>query len=239
MATPHIQAKKNEIAKIVIMPGDPLRAKFIAEEYLVDVKLVNTVRNMYAYTGYYKDKRITVMGSGMGCPSMGIYCFELYKFYDVETIIRVGSCGSFNPSVKLLDVILVDNSYSESNFANLFNGYTGKLAPSTGLLNDKIKHVATKLGINLHFGNILTSDCFDYYIDFEKMYNKLPKELKLLGAEMESFALFHTAKCLGKNAACLLTVVDSRNEKKVISAEQRQKSLTDMLNIAVETAATK
>ena len=234
MATPHIQAKKNEIAKIVIMPGDPLRAKFIAEEYLVDVKLVNTVRNMYAYTGYYKNKRVTVMGSGMGCPSMGIYCFELYKFYDVETIIRVGSCGSFNPSVKLLDVVLVNNSYSESNFAHLFNGYTGKVIPSTKEVNDKVIGVANKLGVNVHFGNILTSDCFDYYIDFEKMYNRLPKELNLLGAEMECFALFHTAKSLNKNAACLLTVVDSRHEKRVISASERQKTLTNMLNIAIE-----
>lgn len=237
MATPHIEAKKNDIAKIVIMPGDPLRAKFIAEEYLVDYKLVNTVRNMYAYTGYYKNKKITVMGSGMGCASIGIYAFELFKFYDVDTIIRVGSCGSFNPKVKLLDVILVENSYSTSNFASLFNGYNGRVIPSNQEVNTKLKKVASKLGTSMHIGNILTSDCFDYYIDFDKMYQSLPTELDLLGAEMECFALFHTANSLGKKAACLLTAVDSRNEKRVISSEDRQKSLIDMLNIAVETAA--
>lgn len=235
MATPHIAAKKSEIAKIVIMPGDPLRAKFIAEEYLVDYKLVNTVRNMYAYTGYYKNVKVTVMGSGMGCASIGIYAFELYKFYNVETIIRVGSCGSFNTGVKLLDVILVKNSYSISTFAELFNGYEGKVIPSTSEVNELIKKRADKLKINLHFGNILTSDCFDYYINFERMYSKLPPELNLLGAEMECFALFHTANSLGKKAAALLTVVDSRNEKRVITSEERQQSLTNMLDVAIET----
>lgn len=234
MPTPHIEAKNEDIASIVIMPGDPLRAKYIAERYLVDYKLVNKVRNMFAYTGYYKGKRVTVMGSGMGCPSIGIYAYELYKFYNVETIIRVGSCGTFHEKIKLLDVILVNNSYSTSNFAKLFNNSDSKLINSTPSVNKVINTVAKKTNTNIHFGNILTSDCFDYYIDFEKMYKSLPENLDLLGAEMESFALFHLASSLKKKAACLLTVVDSRHDKTVISSKDRQSSLNKMLDIALE-----
>ena len=137
--TPHINALEGEIAKVVIMPGDPLRAKYIAENYLKDYKLVNTVRNIYAYTGYYNDKLVTVMASGMGMPSIGIYSYELYKFYNVEKIIRIGTCGVYTDKVKLFDVILVNNAYSDSSFAKVQNGYNDNIISASKELNNKIK----------------------------------------------------------------------------------------------------
>lgn len=236
--TPHIESKKEDIAPIVLMPGDPLRAKFIAETYLKDYKLVNTVRNVFAYTGYYKDKRVTVFASGMGIPSIGIYAYELYKFYDVEKIIRIGSCGSNDPKVNILDVILVSESYSESTFAHLFNGEESHVIKASKQLTNHIEKVAKEKGTKLHIGTIMTSDGFDYYIDIESALKRIPKELKVLGAEMESFGLFHLANSLGKEAACLLTVVDSRFDERVISSEDRQKSLTDMIELALDSIVT-
>lgn len=232
--TPHIESKKEDIAPIVLMPGDPLRAKFIAETYLKNYKVVNKVRNELAYTGYYKDKLVTVFASGMGIPSMGIYCYELYKFYDVEKIIRIGSCGSNDPSVKILDVILVDQSYSESTFAYLFNGETSHVIKSSPKLTEHIYNESLNLGKNIHRGTIMTSDGFDYYIDINAALKRIPDNLKILGAEMESFGLFHIANSLNKEAACLLTVVDSRFDERIISSEDRQKSLTDMIELALD-----
>lgn len=236
--TPHISSKKEDIAKTVLCPGDPLRAKYIAENFLENPRLVNSVRNILAYTGTYKGKEITVFASGMGMPSMGIYCYELYKFYDVETIIRIGSCGAYNETLNLMDTVLVKQSYTEGNFAKALNNKDCHLIEADANLNDKIKQTAQKLNINCIEGNALCSECFDYYIeDINVLLNRLPADLKISACEMEAFALFYTAKYLNKKAACLLTVVDSHYKKQEISAEAREKSLNDMIVLALETVA--
>lgn len=235
--TPHNEAKKEEIAKIVIMPGDPLRAKYIAENFMEEVKLVNSVRNVYAYTGKYKGKEITVMASGMGMPSMGIYAYELYKIYDVDVIIRIGSCGTHVEDLELLDTVLVNKSYTEGNFALTQNNEKCNVVEATKEINDKIEEVAKELNIKCISKNVFCSEVFDYYItDINELYNRLPKELNLAVSEMESFALFYLAKILNKKAACLLTVVDSHCKNTQISSEDREKSLKDMIILALETS---
>lgn len=236
MATAHIQSNKEDIAKTVIMPGDPLRAKMIAETYLTDVKLINTVRNIYGYTGFYKGKEITVFASGMGIPSAGIYIYELFHFYDVEKIIRIGTCGSNKEELKLLDVILVEEAYSLSSFPKLFNGNDSKLFQSSLKLNQQMEQISNQKKIPLHKGLVITSDVFDVYVDFSKYLSNYPEDIqqKALGAEMESFVLFYLAEILGKQAACLLTVVDSHFDKRTISSEERQGSLNKMIEIALE-----
>ncbi len=229
--TPHIEAKKEDIASIVIMPGDPNRATLIAENYLKDYKLVNTVRGMYAYTGYYNDKLVTVMASGMGMPSMGIYAYELYKFYDVEKIIRIGSCGAYSEELKLFDLVLVDETYTEANFALSFNNENVHKISASEQLNDQISKTADKLNIKLNRCNILTNECFDAYIDVEKMLKRVNYNPK--AAEMEAFALFYIAKTLNKQAACLITVVDCIYDKTNISAKMREQSLTTMIDLAL------
>ena len=220
MSTPHNEANLGDIAKTVIMPGDPLRAKYIAENFLDNYKLVNSVRGIFAYTGKYKGKELTIMASGMGMPSMGIYSYELYKFYDVEKIIRIGSCGVYTPDIDLLDTILVDKTYTEGNFAYEWNSNDCHLMQADETLNSKIEEAATKLNIHYTKGNTLCSDCFDGYLDnLEMLLNRLPKDLNLIGAEMEAFALFYIAKYLNKKAACLLTVVDSLAKKQSSTAE--------------------
>lgn len=234
--TAHNEAKVGEIAKVVIMPGDPLRAKYIAENFLEDFKLVNSVRNIFAYTGMYKGKKITVMASGMGMPSMGIYCYELYKFYGVETIIRIGSCGVYVDSIDLLDTILVDGSYTSGNFARNYNNKDVKFVEADDELNKKIEETALEIGINIRKENIACTECFDPYIEnIDPVINEFPTEKNIVGAEMESFALFYTAKMLGKKAACLLTVVDSIKKKESLSAEKRQKSLKNMILLSLDT----
>ena len=236
--TPHISSKKEDIAKTVLCPGDPLRAKYIAENFLENPRLVNSVRNILAYTGTYKGKEITVFASGMGMPSMGIYCYELYKFYDVETIIRIGSCGAYNETLNLMDTVLVKQSYTEGNFAKALNNKDCHLIEADANLYDSIKQTAQKLNINCIEGNALCSECFDYYIeDINVLLNRLPADLKISACEMEAFALFYTAKYLNKKAACLLTVVDSHYKKQEISADDREKSLNDMIILALETVA--
>ena len=233
--TPHISSKKEDIANIVLMPGDPLRAKYIAENFLENVKQVNSVRNMFAYTGYYKGKKITVFASGMGMPSIGIYSYELYKFYDVDTIIRIGSCGAYSENLNLFDTILVDKSYTEGNFAYALHGVNEHLALSSSSLNDLIEETARETNIPYTKGNTLCSECFDYYIkSIDELIARFPKDLNIIGAEMEAFALFYTAKYLNKKASCLLTVVDSHYKKQVISAEEREKSLNNMIKLALE-----
>lgn len=235
--TPHNEAKKEDIAKIVIMPGDPLRAKYIAENFLEDAKLVNSVRNMYAYTGNYKGKRITVMASGMGMPSMGIYCYELYKFYDVDTIIRIGSCGTFDRDIKVFDTILVEKSYTEGNFALAMNNETCHVVDGNKETLNIIDKTASEINIPLVKGTILCNEYFDPYMeDIQKLFDRFPKDLKILGSEMESFALFYTAKVLNKKAGCLLTVVDSMFEKKSISPDERQTSLNNMITLALNSS---
>ena len=235
--TPHINSKKEDIAKIVLCPGDPLRAKYIAENFLDNARLVNTVRNMLAYTGTYKGKEITVFASGMGMPSMGIYCYELYKFYDVDTIIRIGSCGGYTESLNLFDTVLVEKSYTEGNFAKALNNTDCHLTEADSSINDLIKRTSEELNIKVIPENVLCTECFDYYIeDLNILLNRLPADLKIAAAEMESFALFYTAKYLRKKAACLLTVVDSHYKKQEISSEEREKSLNDMIVLALESA---
>ncbi len=233
--TPHNEAKKGEIAKIVLMPGDPLRAKYIAENFLEDVKLVNQVRNIFAYTGKYKGKEITVMASGMGMASMGIYAYELYKFYDVESIIRIGSCGGYDENLKLFDTILVDNSYTEGTFAYTFNNEKINEIEASIELNEKIERTAIENNIKLVKGTVLCSDCFDLYIPHvETLLNRIPEHI--IAAEMESFSLLYLAKHLHKKAACLLTVVDIPSVKNQISSEERQTALNDMIKLSLESS---
>ena len=235
--TPHNEAKKEDIAKIVLMPGDPLRAKYIADTFLKDVKLVNSVRNMLGYTGTYKGKRLTVFASGMGMPSIGIYSYELYKFYDVDTIIRIGSCGAYTEELNLLDTILVDNSYTEGNYAFELTGEEKHIDSSNAEVNSIIENTAKELDIPYVKGNTLCTDCFDYYIkDVNELIKRFPKDLNIIGAEMEAFALFYNAHYLGKKASCLLSVVDSHYKHEEISAEERQTSLNSMITLALESA---
>lgn len=233
MSTPHNEANKEEIAKVVLMPGDPLRAKFIADTYLSNVICFNKVRNMFGYTGTYKGKRISVMGSGMGMPSIGIYSYELFSQYDVELIIRVGSAGSYCKEAKVYDVVLVNEAYSESNYAKVQNGYElDKTYPDTEL-NDQIKDTAKRLNIEIVEGCIHSSDVF-YQEDKSPYHERLYAEHGCIAVEMESFALFHNAKVLGKKAACLLTISDSFVSNEVTSAKERETSFTKMMELALE-----
>lgn len=235
--TPHNEAKVGEIAKTVLMPGDPLRAKLIADTYLENAKLVNSVRNIFAYTGTYKGKEISVMASGMGMPSMGIYCYELYQVYGVENIIRLGSCGAYIPDLQLLDLILVEQTYTESNFALTLNNENTKIASAATLLNRIIEDTAKEIAIPYVKGTTLCSDCFDYYMsDISKLFERAPKDIQIIGAEMEAFALFYTAKMLNKKAACLLSVVDSHFHETELSSEQRQNALQNMIKLGLESA---
>ena len=233
--TPHNEAKKEDIAETVIMPGDPLRAKYIAQKYLTDYKLVNEVRNIYAYTGYYKNKRVTIMASGMGMPSMGIYSYELYKFYDVKNIIRIGSCGAYLKEMKLFDIILSENVYSESNFALTLNNDECHLVEASKELNDKIIRTAEKNNIKIYKGTTACLDCFDVYAtDISKFFERMPENIKPISAEMEAFALFYVAKMLGRQASCLMSVVDSKYIDEVATAEEREKGLDKMIELALD-----
>jgi purine-nucleoside phosphorylase len=237
MATPHINAEPGDIAKIVLAPGDPLRAKYIADNFLTDVRLVNTVRNMTAYTGKYKGKEITVFPHGMGMPSCGIYFYELYKFYGVEKIIRIGTCGSNNRDVKILDVLLADSAYTLSTLPLLFDGTTDKEFRASENMNSAIKEAARELNIPIREGKLLTSEIFDVYVeDHDKFLSNFPDYESYVGVEMESAGLFYFAKILGKEATCLATVVDSHYDDRVVSSEDRQTSLNQMITVALEGA---
>lgn len=244
MATAHIEANIEDIAPIVLTSGDPKRCEHIAKTYLKDIKLVNTVRGMTAYTGYYKNKRITIFPAGMGMASMGIYAYELYKFYNVETIIRMGTCGTSNPELDILDIILLETSYTESNFALLMNrDRNTQTAYANPDLNEKIIETAKNLNINLKYGDGFCNEFFDVYFDEEKfqdMVNHFPSESEgynFLAIEMEAFALFYVSNVLNKKAACLLTLVDSRYKPTAtVTSEEREKELNNMIEIALETS---
>ena len=228
--TVHIESNKEDISKNILMPGDPKRCEYIAKNYLQDYKIVNNVRGMTAYTGYYKGKRITIFPSGMGIPSMGIYSYELYKYYDVENIIRIGSCGGYNHTLKLKDIILVDNSYSQSTYAKYLDGYQDNLVKSTKNLNDIILKTSNELNMNIIKGTICSTDVF-----YEKDYKNTPiEEYNILGVEMESFALFNNARTLGKNAACLLTVSDLFFSEDKLTSLEREQNLNEMIVLALE-----
>ena len=233
MSTPHNQAPEGAFAKTVLMPGDPLRAKFIAENFLTDVVQVNSVRNMLGYTGYYKGKKVSVMGSGMGMPSIGMYSHELYSFYGVEKIIRIGTCGAYAPECKVFDLILAEGACTNSNWAHQFAlpGVLSAIA-DFDMLMDAYK-IAKDNNMNVHVGNILSSDIF--YNDQESVWKKWAK-LGCLGVEMESYALYTTAANLHKKALCILTVSDSFITHEETTPEQRQTSFKDMMKVALEVA---
>ena len=233
MATAHIESKKGEIGKTVLFPGDPLRAKYIAEKFLTNVELINDVRNINGYTGYYKNKKITVFASGMGIPSACIYAYELYNFYNVDKIIRIGTCGTMHKDVDLMDVVLATSAYSLSTFPLLFDGDTDKEYESSGELNQEIINEAEKKGISIKKGKILTTDVFDPYVDSKKFMKHFPKD-DYVASEMEAFGIFYLAKKLGKQAACLLTVVDSKYDDRSLTSEQREKSLDEMIVLALD-----
>lgn len=228
--TPHIEAKKGEIAKTVLMPGDPLRAKFIADNFLTDVKLVNKVRNVFAYTGKYKGKEVTVMASGMGMPSIGIYSYELYKMYNVENIIRIGSSGAYSKDIPIYSVIVTDKAYSESSYAKT-QGFSEKEIEASKNLNEIIEKTAIELKIKTLKGTIHSTDVFYGNVDVEDLY----KNKGCLCVEMESFALFYNAKVLNKNAACILTISDNLITHEETTSEERQNSFKEMIILALET----
>lgn len=231
MATPHIEARKEDIASIVLMPGDPLRAKMIAETYLDNYRLVNSVRNILAYTGTYKGKEVTVFASGMGNPSMGIYSYELFRFYDVDEIIRVGTCGAYKKELNLYDTIIVDGSYSISNYAKEQSNSLDTIIYSNKELNDKLICAANELNVSVTQGIIYSSDVF-YKENFS--FEELVEKYNILGVEMETFALFSNAKLLNKKASCILTVSDNLVTKEETTSEERQNSFHTMIKIALE-----
>ena len=233
MPTPHNSAENGMIAKTVLMPGDPLRAKYIAETYLENPVLFSSVRGMLGYTGSYRGRTLSVMGSGMGMPSIGIYSYELYSQYGVENIIRLGSAGSYCEEARIYDVVLATAAFSESSFARVQSGYQEPFTyPDKGLC-ERLRQSAGHLGIPLIEGVVHSSDVF-YREDRTPYYQRLHDEQGCLCVEMESFALFHNASVLHKNAACLLTISDSFVSHEETSAEERQTSFTAMMQVALE-----
>ena len=234
MATPHNQAEMGEIAKTVLMPGDPLRAKFIADTFLENPVQFNTVRNMFGYTGTYNNKKLSVMASGMGIPSIAIYAYELYKFYGVENIIRIGTAGAYHEDIELFDVILATGAYSESTFAKYFCGNEDKIQKPSPVLLDNIRKAANKLGAKVREGLVFSADQFYHVGEWDEYALKTALDNNLLVAEMESFGLFSIANALGKNAACMLTVSDNIITHKETTSEERRSHLIDMIKIALE-----
>ena len=237
MSTPHNEANIGDIAKTVIMPGDPLRAKYIAENFMDNYKLVNAIRGMYAYTGTYKGKELTVMAHGMGIPSVGIYTYELFKFYNVENIIRIGSCGGYKPELKLFDIILTENVFSESNYALTLNNDDCHVISASNELNSLIENTAKETDTKLIKGNTVCTDCFDVYMtDVNQFLARIPSGFNPVAAEMEAFALFYNAKLLNKKASCLMSVVDSKYIKDIATTEERQTGLNNMIKLALDSA---
>lgn len=234
--TPHIECKDASlIAKTVLMPGDPLRAQFIAETFLTDVVRFTATRNMFGFTGKYNGKRISVMGSGMGMPSIGIYSYELFQFYGVETIVRIGSAGSYDKDLAVYDTVLVTEAFSESSFAKTAFGIRGKSLKSSNAINNKLRKAAVKLNIPLKEAKIHSSDVF--YSSDPNRWQEVHNTYGCKCVEMESFALFANAKATGKKAACLLTISDSFISHEVTTSEERQKNFTNMMKIALELAS--
>lgn len=229
--TPHNDAKRGDIKDTVLMPGDPLRAKYIAENFLTDVKQFNAVRNMFGYSGKYKGKELSVMGSGMGIPSIGIYAHELYEQYDVKNIIRVGSCGAYSKDLKLFDLVLAMGASSDSNFAHQFN-LPGTISAICDFdLLRKAVTSAEKLDMNVRVGNVFSSDIF--YNNNEDEWKRW-EELGILAVEMECYGLYLTAQKLGKKALGILTVSDSFHLTEQTTPKEREKSFNDMILVALE-----
>lgn len=230
----HIACTKSDIAPIVVMPGDPLRAKYIAENFLSEAKLVSDTRNMFVYTGEYKGTRVTVMGSGMGMPSMSIYAFELFYFFGVEKIIRVGTCGGLIPELNVPDLIVVNCAYNEGNFAYSYNGDPTHLAYPSNALNETVINTANDLNYHAYVGTAMSTEQFGFYSDNEHVLARVPKNIQIVAEEMEAFALFHIADSFDKQAACILTVVDSKFSEVFMSQEDREKSLNESITLALE-----
>lgn len=231
--TPHIQPNGAKIAKTVLMPGDPLRAKYIADNYLEDVVQFNEVRNMFGYTGTYKGKEVSVMGSGMGIPSIGIYSYELYNTFDVDTIIRIGSCGALQEDVNLYDIIIAQGASTNSNYVDQYN-IPGHFAPLADFdLMVEAKNVADKVGATTHVGNILSSDTF---YNADSTFNQQWQRMGILGIEMESAGLYLNATYAGKKALGIFTVSDHILRYEATTPEERQNSFTQMMEIALEIA---
>lgn len=233
MSTPHNSAVSGQIAETVLMPGDPLRAKFIAENFLKNVEQFNAVRNMFGYTGTYNGKKVSVMGSGMGCPSIGIYSYELIHMYKVKNLIRIGSCGAYDSNLKLYDIILAMGASTDSNYALHYNLPGIYSATASWELLSKAKKVADENDIPTVVGNIVTSDIF--YHDNSESWKKWTK-MGCLAAEMESYALYCNANRAGVNALTILTVSDSIANHTETTPEQREKGFKDMMKIALELA---
>lgn len=219
------------------MPGDPIRAKYIAEKYLDNYTLVNDVRGMYAYTGMYKQKELTIMAHGMGIPSIGIYSYELFKFYNVENIIRIGSCGGYKKELELFDIILSDTVFSESNYALTLNNDICHTIQSSDFLDKLILNTSKELNLNIYHKNTVTTDCFDVYMtDVSRFLERVPKDFDPYSAEMEAFSLLYNAKLLNKNASCLMSVVDSKYIDKIATIKEREQGLDNMITLALESA---
>ena len=230
--TPHIEAKAGDFAKTVLMPGDPLRAKFIAETFLTDAKLINNVRGVQGYTGTYKGKRVSVMASGMGMPSIGIYSYELFNFYDVENIIRVGTAGVIRPDLKVRDIVIGQGACTNSSYSRQFD-LPGDFAPiaSFELLQKAVK-AAEDMGIKPVVGNLYSSDTF---YDDSMGLSKWQK-MGVLAVEMEAAALYMNAARAGKNALAICTISDNPFTGEATTSEERQLNFTKMMEIALETA---
>lgn len=232
MSTPHISCEKGDFAKTVLMPGDPLRSKFIAETFLTDAVLVNNVRGVQGYTGYYNGKRVSVMASGMGQPAIGIYSYELFNFYDVSSIIRVGSCGSFDPELHVRDIIIAMGACTNTNYAMQYK-LPGTFCPIADFgLVKRAAEECDRLGVNYKVGNIFSSDTF--YDDANSGMEWA--KMGVLGVEMESGALYCNAARAGKKALTICTVSDSFVSDEITTAEERQNSFTTMMKVALEIA---
>ncbi|HOH69979.1 MAG TPA: purine-nucleoside phosphorylase [Sedimentibacter sp.] len=233
MSTPHNNAVSGQIAETVLLPGDPLRAKFIAENFLDDVEQFNAVRNMFGFTGTYKGKKVSVMGSGMGCPSIGIYSYELIHMYGVKNLIRIGSCGAYDPGLELYDIILAMGASTDSNYAYQYDLPGTYSATASWELLSKAKKAADENNIETFVGNIVSSDIF--YHDNPENWKKWTK-MGCLAVEMETYALYCNANRAGVNALTILTVSDSLVHQTETTPEQREKGFKDMMKIALELA---
>ena len=230
--TPHINAMDGAFAKTVLMPGDPLRAKYLAETFLEDANLVTDVRNVLGYTGKYNGVPVSVMASGMGMPSIGIYSWELYSYYGVENIIRIGSAGSYSEKLEVLDIALAESAYSDSSYAKVMSGLDDRVIYPSEMLNQRILQAADNLNIKCNLCNVYSSDVFYTPESFESISRRTECQC----VEMESFALFHNANVLGKHASCLLTISDSFVSKRELSSAERQNGFRQMMKVALESA---
>ena len=233
MSTPHIESLETDICKTVIMPGDPLRAKYIADNYLENARLINSVRNIFGYTGTYKGKEITIFASGMGNPSMGIYSDELYKYYNVENIIRIGTSGAYTKKLDIMDLLLVEDTYSSSSYAMEQNNDTSPIIKASQELNTIIKNKALNLKTPVKIGRV---HCGDALYKENDNYKELYENYHCMAGEMETFALFHNAKVLKKQASCILTISNSLVTNVETSSSQREKGLDTMIKLALESA---